>query len=63
MILQFCPISTSITVIVSNVKRKQVPLTYDNGDIDLLKEYLPEFVVEPFDGRIERYNWLGLTCV
>jgi SAM-dependent methyltransferase len=47
----------NITVIVRNVKRKQVPLTYDNGDIDLLKEFLPEFIVEPFDGRIERYNW------
>ena len=44
------------TVIVRNVKRKQVPLTYDNGDIDLFKESLPEFVIEPFDGRIERYN-------
>lgn len=47
----------NVTVIVKNIKRAEVQLTYDQGDLDLLSNYFPDFVSEPFDGRLQKYNW------
>jgi len=33
-------------------------LSYDSGDILKLKEFFPEGIAEPFDGRIRELNWL-----
>lgn len=32
-------------------------LSYDKGDINRLKDYFPDGLVEPFDGRISNHNW------
>ena len=47
----------NITFIVNAKKRPSVHLDYDSGDINRLKEFLPEFCHEGFDGRIEEWNW------
>ena len=52
-----CTYGYNITVLVRNKVRPDVELDYDKGDIDRLKAYLPEFVHEPFDGRIASWNW------
>ena len=47
----------NISVIVKNKERDFVDLTYDNGDIKLMP-YFPNCIkIEPFDGRIKRWNW------
>lgn len=48
---------SNITVIVKNIPRGEVDLDWDKGDIKALKQFFPDFVEEPFDGRIESYNW------
>jgi len=48
----------NISIIVKNKKRGTVELTYDNGDIKKLMQYFPSCInSEPFDGRIEEWNW------
>jgi len=48
----------NISVIVKNRKRGQVDLTHDNGDISKLLQYFPSCInTEPFDGRINKWNW------
>ena len=47
----------NVTVISPVERRPALPLSWDSGDIDLLRPYLPGFVTEPFDGRILRWNW------
>lgn len=47
----------NITIIVRNRRRGSIELTWDKGDIYLLKEYLPEFINEPFEGQIKKWNW------
>jgi SAM-dependent methyltransferase len=32
-------------------------LYYDEGDIELLKPWLPDFARQGFDGNIQEYNW------
>lgn len=46
-----------ISIIVRKKLRPAIKLAWDYGDIDLLKDYFPEFVSEPFDGRIRSWNW------
>lgn len=52
-----CSYGYNITVIVRNIERPVVPLTWDSGDIDLLKVYLPVGLNEHFDGRLTMINW------
>lgn len=48
----------NVSVIVKNKRRYSIDLTYDNGDIKRLKEFLPDCIKsEPFNGRIRRWNW------
>ena len=48
----------NISVIVRNNKRPDLDLTYDNGDIKKLSQYLPKFInADVFDGRIRKWNW------
>jgi SAM-dependent methyltransferase len=48
----------NISVIVRNKQRDPVNLTYDNGDIKSLMKFLPPCIkTEPFNGRIQRWNW------
>ena len=48
---------SNITVIVNNIKRNEVALDWDRGDIDRVLEFFPTFAKEPFDGRITEWNW------
>ena len=50
-------IGYNTTVIVKKKIRDNLELTWDNGDIRLLGNYFPDFVDEPFDGRIIKHNW------
>jgi hypothetical protein len=44
--------------IIAKAKIFEIPkLNYDNGDISLLKPWLPNFCDEGFDGDIEEWNW------
>ena len=52
-----CTYGYNISVIVRNRQRPDIPLDYDKGDLDKLRPYMPAFVSEPFDGRIQRWNW------
>jgi len=36
-------------------------LTYDNGDLEKLALFFPDFVQQGFDGDIDEYNWGGYT--
>ena len=56
----------NITVIVPRLSnnaeeldmtRKLATLSYDHGDIELLKEYFPLPVTQGFNGQIEEVNW------
>ena len=52
-----CTHGYNISVIVKKRLRKDINLDYDNGDIKALKAFFPAFVEEPFDGKIESWNW------
>lgn len=52
-----CTYGYNITVIVKNLKREHVDITWDNGDVKLLKDYFPSFADEPFNGKIDKWNW------
>lgn len=47
----------NVSVIVRKKTRPAVELAYDSGDIDKLKDYLPEFCFEGFEGRVRTWNW------
>ncbi|MES0869499.1 class I SAM-dependent methyltransferase [Pseudovibrio sp. SCP19] len=47
----------NITIIVQNKPRADMHLDWDYGDIKRLKPYFPEFIKEPFEGQISRWNW------
>jgi hypothetical protein len=48
----------NISVIVRVKKIKNLPpLNYDNGDIEILKDYFPLKAVQGFDGDIKSLNW------
>lgn len=52
-----CSYGYNITIIVRNIERPVEPLTWDSGDIDLLKAYFPSGLNERFDGRLSLINW------
>lgn len=52
-----CTYGYNITIIVEKKTRRHVDLTYDSGDIEILREFFPIFVRETFDGEIHRWNW------
>ena len=47
----------NVSIILPVKRRPAVNLTWDSGDIDKLKPWMPSFVEEPFDGRILKWNW------
>lgn len=48
----------NISVIVKKKSINSYPvLDYDKGDIDRLKEFLPDGLTEPFNGVISELNW------
>jgi SAM-dependent methyltransferase len=47
----------NITVIAQATAFDLPQLNFDNGDIDLLKPWLPEFCEEGFNGDIDEWNW------
>lgn len=47
----------NITIIVQNKARAEMHLDWDYGDIKRLKPYFPDFIDEPFEGQINRWNW------
>lgn len=47
----------NITIIVQNKARADMHLDWDCGDIKRLNPYFPDFVEEPFEGQIDRWNW------
>ena len=47
----------NVSIILPVKRRPAVNLTWDSGDIDKLKPWMPSFVEEPFDGRILNWNW------
>ena len=47
----------NISVITKSVRRKDVPLKMDCGDIEALSEFFPLPVHQGFDGQIEELNW------
>lgn len=53
----------NVSVIVNNVRRPDVDLDYDSGDIDRLSKYFPGGIREGFDGRISHLNWQDCGAV
>lgn len=50
--------SYNISCIITKKTITQLPrLSFDNGDIDLLADYLPDGLSEGFDGEIFELNW------
>ena len=47
----------NVSVIAQAAEFDLPPLLYDNGDIEILKPWLPWFCEELFDGMILEYNW------
>lgn len=47
----------NISVILQKEAIVLPALDYDKGDIDKLKNYLPDGLKEPFDGNISKLNW------
>jgi SAM-dependent methyltransferase len=52
-----CTYGYNVTVVVRKKLRPSIELTYDKGDIELLRRFFPDFVREPFAGDIIRWNW------
>lgn len=50
----------NISVIVEKKSIEVPELIYDAGDLETLKEYLPEKVNGPFNGNIREMNWEGV---
>ncbi|NLO91397.1 MAG: class I SAM-dependent methyltransferase [Elusimicrobia bacterium] len=51
----------NIAGFVRKSEQRLPPLNYDRGDIELLKDYLPQEItaVNAFDGDINAVNWIG----
>lgn len=47
----------NVSIIVSVKRRPAIELTWDSGDIEKLRPWMPDFVREPFDGRVLKWNW------
>lgn len=48
----------NVSIVLKKKSIKKYPdLSFDKGDILLLKEFFPDFVDEPFDGKIDSLNW------
>jgi SAM-dependent methyltransferase len=48
----------NVSVVITKQSITVYPdLSYDNGDINLLKHFLPQSLSEPFDGKIQILNW------
>ena len=47
----------NITVIVKKKTREDISISWDYGDITSLQHFFPDFVSEPFEGRVRKWNW------